>query len=466
MKLKTIVTFLYLCISLIAFLSFNCEPEVWISFSLSFIVITAIAYYHLNIENNFSPFLTSFIIFNYLFFFIAPVFQISSIDDLNPTFENDLVYSASSVVITNGLIIVFNFIFFLSYLYFRQIKQSKKEFIKPEANFTYNTPLAVLVLLFFSLIILYFNYDYIITNIIESVYTLSKESTSSLLLRKKFLFFIPLGGVVLTLNYLKAKGKININTMVVFISLVIFLALLFFFKNTFTEKRNTLGPIYIALIYLFFPNWLNSNAKFFLFLFLSMVIAFPLLSTLTHIDASLDQIVENPKLIYESFIRFGSISGAFESLHYDAFSNIMATIEYVRAYGLTWGYQFLGVCFFFIPRSIWRTKPISSGELIGDYLAETTPRTFTNLSNAIVSEGYINLGFLGVIFMAMLLAYFVVKFMRWYRSGDYLKEFIAFYFAIHLIFILRGDLTNGFSYFVGPLLSVYFLPKVLIKVLK
>ena len=189
-------------------------------------------------------------------------------------------------------------------------------------------------------------------------------------------------------------------------------------------------------------------------------------STLTHIDASLDQIVEKPKLIYESFIRFGSISGAFESLHYDAFSNIMATIEYVRAYGLTWGYQFLGVCFFFIPRSIWTTKPISSGELIGDYLAETTPRTFTNLSNAIVSEGYINLGFLGVIFMAILLAYFVVKFMRWYRSGDYLKEFIAFYFAIHLIFILRGDLTNGFSYFVGPLLSVYFLPKVLIKVLK
>lgn len=466
MKLKTIVTFLYLCISLLAFLSLDCEPEVWISFSLSFIVITSIAYYHLNIENNFSPFLTSFAIFNYLFFFIAPIFQISSINDFNPTFENDLVYSTSSVIITNFLIIVFNIIFFFSYLYFRQRKQAMAESIKFEANSNYNTPLVVLAILFFSFIILYINYDYIINNIFESVYAVSKESTSSLLLRKKFLFFVPLGGVVVAFNYLKRKGKININTVVIFISFIIFLALLFFFKNIFTEKRNTLGPIYITLIYLFFPKWLNSNAKFFLFLFLSMVVAFPLLSTLTHIDASLNQIVENPILIYESFIRFGSISGAFESLHYDAFSNIMATIEYVSANGVTWGYQFLGVCLFFVPRSFWTTKPISSGELIGDYLMETTPRTFTNLSNAIVSEGYINLGFLGVIFMAIILAYFIVKFMQWHRSGDYLKEFIAFYFAIHLIFLLRGDLTNGFSYFVGPLLSVYFLPKILIKTLK
>ena len=203
MKLKTIVTFLYLCISLLAFLSLDCEPEVWISFSLSFIVITSIAYYHLNIENNFSPFLTSFAIFNYLFFFIAPIFQISSINDFNPTFENDLVYSTSSVIITNFLIIVFNIIFFFSYLYFRQRKQAMAESIKFEANSNYNTPLVVLAILFFSFIILYINYDYIINNIFESVYAVSKESTSSLLLRKKFLFFVPLGGVVVAFNYLK-----------------------------------------------------------------------------------------------------------------------------------------------------------------------------------------------------------------------------------------------------------------------
>ena len=46
-----------------------------------------------------------------------------------------------------------------------------------------------------------------------------------------------------------------------------------------------------------------------------MVVMFPLISSLTHIDATLDQIIEKPKLLYESFLRFGTISGAFESLH-------------------------------------------------------------------------------------------------------------------------------------------------------
>ena len=466
MKLKTIVTFLYLCISLIAFLSFDTTPIVWSSFFVNFLLITSIAYYHLNIEKAFSPFLTSFIIFNYLFFFLAPVFQISAMNDLNFRFPNDFAFNTSSVVFANLLILIFNIVFIFSYLYFKDKKLGKSKEQATEVNFKYNTPLAILVLLAVCVAIAVFNYDYLLKDISESVYTIKDESTSLLLLKKKFLFFTPLGGIVLTLKHLQMTGKINSNTFFVVLSLVIFIVLLFFFKNIFTEKRNTLGPIYIALIYLFFPKLLNSNAKFFLFMFLSMVIIFPLSSTLTHIDASLEQIFVKPSLIYESFLRFGTISGAFESLHYDAFSNIMATAEYVKLYGLSWGYQLLGVCLFFVPRSLWTTKPLSSGELIGNYLFDTTPRNFTNLSNLVVSEGFINFGFIGIVVLAIVLAYFIIKFIIWHRSEDCLKQFIAFYFAVHLMFLLRGDLTNGFSYFIGPLLSVVFLPKLLIRFIK
>ena len=466
MKLKTIVTFLYLCISLIAFLSFDTTPIVWSSFFVNFLLITSIAYYHLNIEKAFSPFLTSFIIFNYLFFFLAPVFQISAMNDLNFRFPNDFAFNTSSVVFANLLILIFNIVFIFSYLYFKDKKLGKNKEQATEVNFKYNTPLAILVLLVACVAIAVFNYDYLLKDISESVYIIKDESTSLLLLKKKFLFFTPLGGIVLTLKHLQMTNKINSNTFFVVLSLVIFIVLLFFFKNIFTEKRNTLGPIYIALIYLFFPKLLNSNAKFFLFMFLSMVIIFPLSSTLTHIDASLEQIFVKPSLIYESFLRFGTISGAFESLHYDAFSNIMATVEYVKLYGLSWGYQLLGVCLFFVPRSLWTTKPLSTGELIGNYLFDTTPRNFTNLSNSVVSEGFINFGFIGIVVLAIVLAYFIVKFIIWHRSEDCLKQFIAFYFAVHLMFLLRGDLTNGFSYFIGPLLSVVFLPKLLIRFIK
>lgn len=466
MKLKTIVTFLYLCISLIAFLSFDTTPIIWSSFFVNFLLITSIAYYHLNIEKVFSPFLTSFIIFNYLFFFLAPVFQISAMNDLNFRFPNDFAFRTSSVVFANLLILIFNIVFIFSYLYFKDKKLGKNKEQAKEVNFKYNTPLAILVLLAVCVAIAVFNYDYLLKDISESVYIIKDESTSLLLLKKKFLFFTPLGGIVLTLKHLQMTDKINSNTFFVVFSLVIFIVLLFFFKNIFTEKRNTLGPIYIALIYLFFPKLLNSNAKFFLFMFLSMVIVFPLSSTLTHIDASLEQIFVKPSLIYESFLRFGTISGAFESLHYDAFSNIMATAEYVKLYGLSWGYQLLGVCLFFVPRSLWTTKPLSTGELIGNHLFDTTPRNFTNLSNSLVSEGFINFGFIGIVVLAIVLAYFIIKFIIWHRSEDCLKQFIAFYFAVHLMFLLRGDLTNGFSYFIGPLLSVVFLPKLLIRFIK
>ena len=80
----------------------------------------------------------------------------------------------------------------------------------------------------------------------------------------------------------------------------------------------------------------------------------------------------------------------------------------------------------------------------------TTPRNYSNLSNAIVSEGYINFGFFGVVLLAIILAYFIVKFISWIISKNYFKEFISFYFALHLLFLLRGDLTNGVSYLWAP----------------
>lgn len=468
MRLKTIVTFLYLCVSLLAFVSFNTNVSVWISFFLSFSVITIIAYYHLNIERVFSPFLGSYVIFNYLFFFIAPVFQISSLSLATPRFPNDFIFNTSTVITANILIIIFNITFFLSYIYFKKKRLVNSLLLDEKLVFYKHSTIAILVILLLCTLVVCFNYEYVITNIFESIYITNakSESVSSLLLRKKFLFFLPLAGVVASISYLKEKNKLSTNTIVIFICLLVFIVMLLFLKNIFTEKRNTLGPIYIALIYLFYPKLLDSNSKFFLFLFLSMVIMFPLMSSLTHIDANLDQIVENPELLYESFLRFGTISGAFESLHYDAFSNILATLEYVEINGIALGYQLLGVILFFIPRSIWASKPTSTGELIGEYLMNTTPRDYSNLSNAIVSEGYINLGVFGVILLAIILAYFIVKFISWMISKNYFKEFIAFYFALHLLFLLRGDLTNGVSYFIGPLLSIYFVPKFLIRLFR
>ena len=192
-----------------------------------------------------------------------------------------------------------------------------------------------------------------------------------------------------------------------------------------------------------------------------MVVIFPLMSTFTHIDASLKEMIINPSLIVDSFIRFGGVSNAFSSLHYDAYANIMATVDYVHVNGFSYGYQLLSSLLFFVPRSLWMSKPTSTGELVGDYLIDKYDFTYNNLSNPLVSEGYIDFGFLGLIFMAIILAYFIIRLLSWLQNSDPLKKYIAFYFAIHLIFLLRGDLTSGFSYYIGTFIGAYTVPKLI-----
>ena len=157
----------------------------------------------------------------------------------------------------------------------------------------------------------------------------------------------------------------------------------------------------------------------------------------------------------------GGITEAFGTLNYDAFANTMATIDYVNKYGFSYGFQFLGSILFFIPRSIWVSKPLSTGKLVGEHLINDYDFGFDNLSNPLVSESYINFGIIGIILTAIFFAFILIRMMRWLQSDYYLKKIMAFYLAIHLIFLLRGDFTNGFSYFIGPLVGVIFIPKTI-----
>jgi hypothetical protein len=37
---------------------------------------------------------------------------------------------------------------------------------------------------------------------------------------------------------------------------------------------------------------------------------------------------------------------------------------------------------------------------------------------------------------------------------------MALYFGIHLIFLLRGDFTNGFIFYIGALIGAMAIPKI------
>lgn len=463
MKLKTVITFLYLLLSIPLFLFFHENIFVWLSFFINYLVITYITYYHINIEKTYSPFLSSYIVFSFLFFTVAPIMQIKAIQQKGLTFINNFPYNKIDIIYSNLLILLFSIIFFLSYVLLK-----KKSIIKKKEDLTKNnnafTALLVLLLFVLSLIIVFANYTFIIEDIKQPVYFGIKQSVFSLLIKKKVLFLIPFGAIVIAYRYLKNKKKVTTNTFIIFFVFLALMSILLLLKNPLIEKRNALGPIYICLIYLFYPKIINSNVKTFTFLFFSMVLLFPLISAFTHINSTFDEMLSNPQLILNRLAKNGVLE-TFNTLNYDAFANIMATVEYVDKDGYSYGYQLLSALLFFIPRSVWQSKPISTGELIGNHLIDTHSFNFSNLSNPIISEGYVNFGVFGVFLMAVILAVTIVKFLKWLNSNDVLKEIIAFYFAIHLIFLLRGDFTNGFVYFIGTLIGTLIIPKVILSIL-
>jgi hypothetical protein len=197
-------------------------------------------------------------------------------------------------------------------------------------------------------------------------------------------------------------------------------------------------------------------------LFLAMIIGFPLVQILTHINYGIDDVINNPSLITD-VIDNGALSKGYMSLNYDAFCNIGVAMEVVKENGFSYGFQLLSALLFFIPRGVWVGKPDSSGLVLGDYLIENYDYHFANISNPVVSEGYMNFGIPGIIIMAIALAMSMIYFLTWLNSNDIFKRSVAFYYAIHLLFLLRGDFTNGYSYFIGTLVGLYIIPKLIIK---
>lgn len=413
-------------------------------------------YYHLFLEKDFSPFLSAFLIFNVLFFIISPLAQISKMSVDLPRYVNNFPYKPIETIRANIYILIFNITFFISYLILKKKKRKKPAFVIRK-----ELPFDIIVILLLSLIILFFNIDYIQEKLMTPTWKLQYDNAKSTkIIISKVLFSIPLAGVAMCLMYFNKQNKKPLNWFVVLCSIIMFLLLILIFKNPFMEKRSGIGPIYFCLLFLFIPKLLNSNIKTTVLLYLSLILAMPVLAVFTHINYSLLEVIKRPVLLTKH-LTTDILFSNFNTLNFDAYANLLATIEYVSIHGFSKGEQLLSAFLFFIPRSLWNTKPITTGQLIGNHLIDKHSFWFNNLSNPFVSEAYLNFGVLGIVLFALIFAYFLSKIINYFKSEDYLKKTLAFFIAIHLIYFLRGDFTNGFSQLILVAFGIYIIPKSL-----
>lgn len=211
-------------------------------------------------------------------------------------------------------------------------------------------------------------------------------------------------------------------------------------------SRYFAAAIYLPLLLWFIPSLRKKNVFVFLLSMLLLVV-FPFFNIFRNFSS-------------ESSIMFTLNYDQFKELDFDSYSMFMRVI---KDNIVTYGNQLLGVVLFWVPRSLWPTKPIGSGA----FVAEEMDLSFSNISMPFFGEGYINAGIFGVILFTIALAYVTAKLDKqfWHitmrRNVADLSVINYFLTLSLLIFILRGDLLSSVAYTCGFLASFAFVQKMI-----
>lgn len=206
--------------------------------------------------------------------------------------------------------------------------------------------------------------------------------------------------------------------------------------------RYLVGFVYIPLLLMFFRG-MRGAVIFPSFLLGAIFLVFPFLNQFRSADIS-------------SGIKFFPSIEFFLAAHFDAYQNFARVVQNDL---VTLGYQLLGVLFFYVPRSVWSSKPVGSGYEMSVQLNYP----FNNISMPYLGEAYINFGIIGVVLFSVIIAYFMANLdRRFYVQISIFGNVrysgaVYFYILGALFFLLRGDMLSSVAYVTSGLFSAFFV---------
>jgi len=417
----------------------------FLSFFVSYLTLLGLS---LSVERKirFSYAGVSIVIFSLLFFLVAPLIQLQA---LSPRLVNTDAFDVHRAVAVNVMYAIFIGTYALTYFLITHNKpfslsvsvtkalalEEARRWRYGSASMFFASTLAIL-LAFACIIALYSDW-------------VSNKSLAVQLVLIKFISLLPL----YFFSYSQVRFRVE-GRWYFFLLAVLFFVLILSLKNHYFERRNALGPVYVAILSfvffnLFWRRWLYLSFSFFV-----MIVAFPASSILTHQYG----ILQNKLNLAETLVLAkDQLVGHYSDLHYDAWANGVSMLKMLSETGYSYGQQLLGTFFFFVPRQLWQDKPIATGEMLGRYLMSNAQLWFSNISFALPYEGYADFGYFGVILFAVVLALMVA-----WLERSLLKDFsyLVFYsyFCFYLYFLLRGSLLAAFSYGIGAFLAIVVFP--------
>lgn len=434
-------------ISIYAILSYEHEIDVYVVIHYIIIIISSYSLYSYS-DKPYSLYKV-YHIFTLFFFGIAPVLQYyDKIRFLNEPIISDEVLLQTSLII---LILTISFNIFYFWFYSRSIGSSVEVKINNlsrlcinDKGFKKELNILFISVSFFCLFMLLWvnNFNFMRLVFRGGEYaSLSRNysgNKSITLLCNQF--FRPLSLTLFIIYYMYNKKNRVVSV------LLFFLFLITCFPTGLA--RNATAGFYLPLLLLFSPLFQKKN-MFVSIMIGGILLIFPFLNNFRSFNA-------NTKL------SLGLDYDMFTELHFDAYKTFCRVINLDL---ITYGEQLLGVLFFFVPRSIWLQKPQSSGQLHADVLN----LSFKNLAFTYYAEGYINFGYIGVLMFLFIIAYLSAKLDRIYWGFKKSKSFFNVIYVMILsmfLFILRGDLMNGYAYTFGTVITSILTYYILVRLMK
>lgn len=376
-----------------------------------------------------------------LFFYVAPIYQI--IEYPGYLINN---YSPSLEQMTTANILIFVFLVIFVYTYLRRLGALHKPMFKT-ADQNVSSAMPLLIVLAAAMGI----WGGILT-LDQGAAVAEDDAVSTgidigLTIRHKIALVIPFG--VLGLYLFRQNTR---RSLIIACALIVFVLMS---KNIALDRRNALGPIYLALFFMTLWRWRISSRAVFALVGGGLIFVFPVISIF----------INNPISSWADMFnmeRVGrEISGHFTDMHYDSWASVVAGIQYVETEGFQIGRQLLGSLLFFVPRSIWLDKPSSTGETLGEYLVVHSGLWFTNISAPLPLEGYVDFGVVGVIVYAIGIAFYAQRLDYFVARGNALDKTSALYFSFYLTFVMRGAFLPALAYGVGAYVALNVVPATL-----
>ena len=366
---------------------------------------------------------TTFCFFYYFFFSLAPIIQYK--DKCSFYFlrilETKLYYHTTILLLV--VLIFYEIGYFGLFQYFKK-KAKLPLTIQQNKN---QTPVWIYYILsfgafFFYLYLIKFNWSLLVFR----PFTFDLKNNTNLgLLGYAILWVVKFIPFVVLLKYKIRQDSVQKHAFGL-------LAILLVMSFPTSLSRGMAAILYLPIIVLFVPILYKKINYLKLYVF-GVLLAFPLL--------------ENARDWYE-----GNFTFTYQMFHYghfDAFQNFTLLLDEKI---ITHGRQFLGSIFFFVQESQWHNRPDGSGHLLG----ETVGYSYLNVAMPFFAEGYVNWGYLGILFFLIAIVLFNSKmdFLQTLQKKNSWLQVVFFYFLGYEFYLLRGDLYSSVKLLSSFLLSV------------